>query len=1045
MAQTDAYIRLRSGTAAAWTSANPILLSGEKGIESDTLKEKVGDGATTWTSLGYQIGTAVPESAVFTDTTYSVENGGLTEINLTSALKTNYDDAYTHSQASHAPTNADNTAANETSHTDVLVDGDVGVDVQGYDAGLTSIAGLTTLADRMIYTTASDTYAVTPLTTAGRALLDDADASAQRTTLGLAIGTDVQAHDTILDNTTASFLTADETKLDGLPSTVDFNTVDFVEKIGSPTHISTLAEVFNHMYSAGVMDDCTMSDNGDGTVSFTSGSAMLRSSADSHSTLYAIEIDAQANLELVDGATNYIYLDYNGGSPIFVASSSETSFNCQDKCIAYLAVRDGNHIDFIDASQQNVDGNTKQRRLFMDFSRFIHKAGGSVISEVDTRNIDITAGAFYFMISKTEHPHFDTSIAGTANENIFSLAYRDGAGGWTEIIEEKRVTNTLYDDGSGTLATIANSKFGVTWFYIVNNTPSHLVAVYGQDEYASLADAENASPPATVPIDVGGLGALVGFVVYQENATNFDNTLSAFSQTFSPSAATTHNGLAGIEGGGIDDYQHLTTTELTKLGGIATGADVTSANETSHADVVVDGDIGSTVQAHSAVLDATTASFLTADETKLDGIEASANNYSHPTGDGNLHVPANSTTNDGKVLTAGASAGTYTWETSGGGLSDPMTTRGDLIFKNASNVTVRLPAGTVGQVLTSDGTDISWDDAAGGGGGIGEFKDSTIAISHNDTAFANDDETYNSNIGIGYSIMAAATTGAIKNVCIGVNLGTANTTGDNNVFIGEDIAVNNTGPNASIAIGDQAYYYGNGLNNIALGKWAMFGGAAGVSGGYNLAILPQAGYALTTGANNVNIGQLAGYTNATGSFNVFLGYNAGKLSTGGNSVHVGKDAGITLTTGANNMCLGYLADGSSATVSNEITLGNSSIATLRCQVTTITSLSDERDKANVQPLDAGLDFINTLNPVRFDWNTRDGAKVGDNDIGFIAQELQQAQVDKNIGIPHLVMDSNPDKLEAGYGMLIAPLVQAIKELTTIVDNQQLEINALKGL
>jgi hypothetical protein len=61
----------------------------------------------------------------------------------------------------------------------------IGTNVQAYDAGLASIAGLTTLADRMIYTTASDTYAVTTLTAAGRAILDDADASAQRTTLGL--------------------------------------------------------------------------------------------------------------------------------------------------------------------------------------------------------------------------------------------------------------------------------------------------------------------------------------------------------------------------------------------------------------------------------------------------------------------------------------------------------------------------------------------------------------------------------------------------------------------------------------------------------------------------------------------------------------------------------------------------------------------------------------------------------------------------------------------------------------------------------------------
>lgn len=48
-----------------------------------------------------------------------------------------------------------------------------------------SIAGLTTSANQMIYTTGANTYATTALTAAGRALLDDADTAAQRTTLGL--------------------------------------------------------------------------------------------------------------------------------------------------------------------------------------------------------------------------------------------------------------------------------------------------------------------------------------------------------------------------------------------------------------------------------------------------------------------------------------------------------------------------------------------------------------------------------------------------------------------------------------------------------------------------------------------------------------------------------------------------------------------------------------------------------------------------------------------------------------------------------------------
>lgn len=46
-------IQFRRGTAAEWTSANPTLAAGELGYETDTTKFKLGDGSTSWTSLGY--------------------------------------------------------------------------------------------------------------------------------------------------------------------------------------------------------------------------------------------------------------------------------------------------------------------------------------------------------------------------------------------------------------------------------------------------------------------------------------------------------------------------------------------------------------------------------------------------------------------------------------------------------------------------------------------------------------------------------------------------------------------------------------------------------------------------------------------------------------------------------------------------------------------------------------------------------------------------------------------------------------------------------
>lgn len=58
-------------------------------------------------------------------------------------------------------------------------------DAQGLDATLTALAGVSTSANTVIYATGSDTFTTTSFTSFGRSLVDDADASAGRTTLGL--------------------------------------------------------------------------------------------------------------------------------------------------------------------------------------------------------------------------------------------------------------------------------------------------------------------------------------------------------------------------------------------------------------------------------------------------------------------------------------------------------------------------------------------------------------------------------------------------------------------------------------------------------------------------------------------------------------------------------------------------------------------------------------------------------------------------------------------------------------------------------------------
>lgn len=81
----------------------------------------------------------------------------------------------------------------------------IGTNVQAYDATLQSLAALGTAADKYAYTTGVDTWAEGDITAAGRAILDDADAAAQRTTLGLGTIATQAANNVAITGGTMSF------------------------------------------------------------------------------------------------------------------------------------------------------------------------------------------------------------------------------------------------------------------------------------------------------------------------------------------------------------------------------------------------------------------------------------------------------------------------------------------------------------------------------------------------------------------------------------------------------------------------------------------------------------------------------------------------------------------------------------------------------------------------------------------------------------------------------------------------------------------------
>jgi hypothetical protein len=220
---------------------------------------------------------------------------------------------------------------------------------------------------------------------------------------------------------------------------------------------------------------------------------------------------------------------------------------------------------------------------------------------------------------------------------------------------------------------------------------------------------------------------------------------------------------------------------------------------------------------------------------------------------------------------------------------------------------------------------------------------------------------------------------------------------------------------------------GNNDTNVAFGVGAL---DSNTTANYNTAIGRDTLTAITTGGRNT----------AVGSFT--LNTTTGQLNTA-----IGQEAGASLTTGSNNIMIGYAANAATATTNDSITIGNSSNNILRCQVTSITALSDQRDKKNIEPLEIGLDFVNELKPVKYDWNMRQPSqpelddegkpkivgKVDQPDVGFIAQDLVASEDSTGLAdYLQLTYRENPEQLEATQGRLIPILVKAIQELSTKV-------------
>jgi hypothetical protein len=294
----------------------------------------------------------------------------------------------------------------------------------------------------------------------------------------------------------------------------------------------------------------------------------------------------------------------------------------------------------------------------------------------------------------------------------------------------------------------------------------------------------------------------------------------------------------------------------------------------------------------------------------------------------------------------------------------------------------------------------------------------------------------------------------------------ANTTGEENTANGSSSLSSNTTGYSNTANGYVALVANTtGFQNTAVGDHALY---TNTSGGYNIGVGNASLQSNTTGSYNVATGFFALAETSSSQYNTAVGHEAGSLYDNGyNNVFIGANADVNDNDYYDVIAIGQ---GTTCTAPEQARIGNTFITSIGGQVGW-TTFSDGRYKRNIKEDVPGLAFINKLRPITYNLDATSldnflhrnqpkerqvtsAARVATDKAlkekekikytGFVAQEVEKSA--RELGFNFSGVDA-PKTANDTYGLryaeFVVPLVKAVQEQQTIIQNQQQQIDELK--
>jgi len=297
--------------------------------------------------------------------------------------------------------------------------------------------------------------------------------------------------------------------------------------------LANLSKIAREATTLGVVDGGLITVNSGLDVDVTSGNGFLKDPT----FLFVKEINWNADtITIPANSVRYIYVDTNA-----VIQQSASMPSIETSILLGRVVSSSSTIKFIEETEVDMKhiGN-KLEAIFRQALGPVFASGGLAV-ENGTRQLDVTPGSYFYGVNIL-------SLAGGTPISWISL-YRDGIGGWTEG-SESTVSNTQYDNGSGTLQNLTAGYYAKHTLYAVGDSGSDTYfLVYSQDEYPSIAEATLAPLPL-VPGYMSDAVTRIAGVIVRQGQTNIQDILDIRPRIgFSAPASSTpsdHGNLTGL-------------------------------------------------------------------------------------------------------------------------------------------------------------------------------------------------------------------------------------------------------------------------------------------------------------------------------------------------------------------------------------------------------------------------------------------------------------------------------------------------------------------